>query len=267
MTRWRFKLPFGASVAVHTCFLAAVGLGAAGVLSSDPRADTSTPLSLSWELSAPAVFDVDIDEPVEEISEDFFREAEKVLVWEPDFEEPEIPVFADDLTELERKRTPDGEFKPLVSRPVELQRLPVENTALTKPTRRPRESDSKAATTIAAPPAVVAKKKPQVASASLPTPQKTEEPAAKVVLARPEGNEASLRRLRRLGARHRWRGRVVVRVRVSAEGSAISAVIATSSGSKRQDEATKKAVLSWAFRPAQRGQHTAPCTLDIPFEF
>lgn len=68
---------------------------------------------------------------------------------------------------------------------------------------------------------------------------------------------------RRLGEE----GRVLLRVLVSAEGSARQVEIKTSSGSRRLDQAALEAVKNWRFIPAKRGDQPIEGWAVVPINF
>lgn len=68
---------------------------------------------------------------------------------------------------------------------------------------------------------------------------------------------------RRLGER----GRVTLRVRVSANGRAERIEIRTSSGFERLDQAAQAAVAGWRFVPARRGEEPTAAWVLIPVSF
>ena len=263
LTRWRVRMPIGVSVAVHTCLFAAVGLGVSGLFTSEPEARSLDPMTMSWEFTVPPTAEEEPVENKEDPTELTFNGEPNE--WEAELEEPSESVFSDDITE-EVEDLSEHADKAAISRPVELQHRDLVNASIVKPPQpQPATVVEQKAQPITTKPLLI--KTPPSKSAPPATATKTPAPVAKVKLATPQGNEDSLRRLRRLGARNQWKGTVIVRVRVSAAGRVIKAVIARSSGSKRQDEATREAVSEWAFRPATRGDEAAACTLDIPFAF
>jgi protein TonB len=68
---------------------------------------------------------------------------------------------------------------------------------------------------------------------------------------------------RRLGEE----GRVLLRVRVSAQGLPLSVDIRQSSGSPRLDEAARAAVERWRFVPAKQGTEAVESTVVVPLQF
>ncbi|MEO8487061.1 MAG: TonB family protein [Betaproteobacteria bacterium] len=70
-----------------------------------------------------------------------------------------------------------------------------------------------------------------------------------------------------LARRHREEGRVLLRVRVAADGSAEQVDVAASSGSERLDRAALDAVRRWRFVPARRGAEAVAATVQVPIVF
>ena len=68
---------------------------------------------------------------------------------------------------------------------------------------------------------------------------------------------------RRLGEE----GRVVLRIRVSAEGLPLDIEIRHSSGFRRLDEAARAAVEHWRFVPARRGETAIESSVLVPLQF
>lgn len=68
---------------------------------------------------------------------------------------------------------------------------------------------------------------------------------------------------RRLGEE----GRVVLRVRVNAEGLPVLVEIRQSSGFQRLDEAARAAVERWRFVPARQGSETIESSVLVPLQF
>ena len=62
-------------------------------------------------------------------------------------------------------------------------------------------------------------------------------------------------------------GKVILRVLVSAQGSAESVEIRTSSGSARLDEAAQRTVRNWKFIPARRGDSAVESSVLVPIIF
>lgn len=68
---------------------------------------------------------------------------------------------------------------------------------------------------------------------------------------------------RRLGEE----GRVLLKVRVTAEGAAAAVDLEKSSGFERLDEAARQAVARWRFVPARRGDEAIEATVTVPIVF
>jgi periplasmic protein TonB len=64
-----------------------------------------------------------------------------------------------------------------------------------------------------------------------------------------------------------FEGRSVVRARVSASGSVLTAEVTQSSGHRILDVAAREAVASWQFEPAVREDRAIAGQIDIPIEF
>jgi periplasmic protein TonB len=62
-------------------------------------------------------------------------------------------------------------------------------------------------------------------------------------------------------------GKVMLRVRVSAQGTALAVEIGQSSGSSALDEAARDAVLRWRFVPARRGSEAIESWVGVPIVF
>ncbi|WP_409421555.1 TonB family protein [Pseudaeromonas sp. ZJS20] len=70
-----------------------------------------------------------------------------------------------------------------------------------------------------------------------------------------------------LSRRFREEGKVMLRVRVSAEGQPLAVELAQSSGHPRLDEAARKTVLGWRFVPARRGEQKVAAWVRVPIVF
>lgn len=118
-----------------------------------------------------------------------------------------------------------------------------------------------AAPPVAAPPAPVAAPASSVAAAPVA--------AAPLVAARynaaylnnPEPKYPALSR--RLGEE----GKVLLKVRVSADGQAASVELEKSSNFARLDEAARQAVAAWRFVPARRGEEAVEASVIVPIVF
>ncbi|MDQ5960832.1 MAG: periplasmic protein TonB, partial [Pseudomonadota bacterium] len=62
-------------------------------------------------------------------------------------------------------------------------------------------------------------------------------------------------------------GKVVLRVRVSAQGQPLAVEIKQSSGYARLDEAAKTAVERWRFVPARQGSEAIEASVLVPLNF
>lgn len=62
-------------------------------------------------------------------------------------------------------------------------------------------------------------------------------------------------------------GKVVLRVRVSAQGTSLAVEIKQSSGFARLDEAARAAVEKWRFVPARQGSEAVEATVLVPLNF
>jgi protein TonB len=62
-------------------------------------------------------------------------------------------------------------------------------------------------------------------------------------------------------------GKVILRVSVTAQGTADSVEIKTSSGSQRLDESAQKTVRTWKFIPAKRGSEAVQSFVLVPIIF
>ena len=70
-----------------------------------------------------------------------------------------------------------------------------------------------------------------------------------------------------ISRRLREQGRVMLRVLVSAKGTADDVQIRTSSGVTRLDEAAQETIKHWKFVPAKRGSEAVPAWVLIPISF
>jgi len=70
-----------------------------------------------------------------------------------------------------------------------------------------------------------------------------------------------------ISRRQREQGRVLLRVRVGADGRAESVEIAASSGYDRLDLAAQDAVRRWRFVPARRGAQAVAAFVNVPISF
>ena len=70
-----------------------------------------------------------------------------------------------------------------------------------------------------------------------------------------------------ISRRNSEEGKVLLRVRVSAQGTALDVDIKQSSGFARLDEAAREAVGRWRFVPAKRGDETIESSVVVPITF
>ena len=140
-----------------------------------------------------------------------------------------------------------------------------------KPTPRPilamqpEQASTPAALSMPAAPAVVAPSAPPAAN---PAPVAASAPATvsaprfnAAYLNNPEPKYPSISR--RLGEE----GKVLLKVRVSADGRAAAVDIEKSSAYDRLDEAARQSVLHWRFVPARRGDEAIEATVIVPVVF
>lgn len=64
-----------------------------------------------------------------------------------------------------------------------------------------------------------------------------------------------------------WQGKVMLRVQVSAEGTALSVSVENSSGHEMLDESAIEAVTKWKFIPAKRGDTAVASAVIVPIVF
>ena len=70
-----------------------------------------------------------------------------------------------------------------------------------------------------------------------------------------------------MAKRREWEGRVILKVRVLASGSAGEVSVATSSGHDILDESALEAVKHWRFIPAKRGGQPVDSWVNVPLNF
>lgn len=70
-----------------------------------------------------------------------------------------------------------------------------------------------------------------------------------------------------MSRRREEQGKVLLRVHVSAEGTASQALVHVSSGHQRLDEAAMQAVLRWRFVPAKQGDRPVAAWVLVPIVF
>ncbi|MDW7645888.1 MAG: energy transducer TonB [Desulfuromonadales bacterium] len=71
----------------------------------------------------------------------------------------------------------------------------------------------------------------------------------------------------RLARERGWQGEVLLRARVSRGGRVLHVQVEESSGYALLDRAAVKAVKSWRFRPAHRGDHAVEAEVRLPVRF
>jgi protein TonB len=64
-----------------------------------------------------------------------------------------------------------------------------------------------------------------------------------------------------------WQGKVLLRVKVSAQGLAVTASVEQSSGHDMLDESAIEAVKKWRFTPAKRGDTPVESSVIVPIDF
>lgn len=70
-----------------------------------------------------------------------------------------------------------------------------------------------------------------------------------------------------MSRRQNEEGKVVLRVRVSAQGTALAVEVKQSSGHARLDEAARAAVEKWRFVPARQGAEAVESSVLVPLNF
>jgi TonB family protein len=71
----------------------------------------------------------------------------------------------------------------------------------------------------------------------------------------------------RMAREHGWQGKVVLRVRISAEGTVKHATVQESSGFPALDDNALQAVKTWTFEPAKNGEFAVASTVVLPIRF
>ncbi|MEJ2232181.1 MAG: energy transducer TonB [Nitrospirales bacterium] len=71
----------------------------------------------------------------------------------------------------------------------------------------------------------------------------------------------------RMAREQGWQGKVLLRVRISADGTVKNAMVQESSGFPILDESAMQAVKTWSFEPAKNGEFPVPSTVDLPIRF
>lgn len=165
----------------------------------------------------------------------------------------------------------------LISAPQEAPRPPAPPQATAQPVQKapptpPRQlatkprTDTPAAETVAATQAT-----PQMAAAAAPaTPSGTPSEAPPAIVP-PKFDAAYLANpapaYPTLSRRLNETGRVLLRVKVSADGLPTEIDVAQSSGYPRLDEAAREAVRGWKFVPARQGDKPVPAAVQVPIVF
>ena len=166
----------------------------------------------------------------------------------------EMPLVVDLLQAAPIEKPPEAKPLPMVKpQPVKLQRTPAPKmpTAQIEATQSNLPSPS---VPVAAPPAEI---KP-----SAPPAEAYVQPRFDAdYLKNPAPNYPPLSR------RMREEGKVILRVLVSAQGSADSVEVKTTSGSQRLDDAAVNTVKQWKFIPARRGDSAVPSAVLVPIIF
>ncbi len=70
-----------------------------------------------------------------------------------------------------------------------------------------------------------------------------------------------------LARKHGWKGRVVLRVRVSRSGRPLQVTIARPSGYRVLDRSAQKTIAKWKFRPSRRGGKRTEASILVPVRF
>jgi protein TonB len=64
-----------------------------------------------------------------------------------------------------------------------------------------------------------------------------------------------------------WQGKVILRARISAEGTVKQAEVQESSGFPVLDDSAAQAVKTWTFEPAKNGEFAVASTVALPIRF
>ena len=148
---------------------------------------------------------------------------------------------------------PDPEIVPPKPKPVERRPTPIP-----QPTQLAAPAEAPAPTQIAVSPAPTFVTAPAPAA---PTPSATQPRFDADYLDNPKPPYPSISR--RMGEQ----GRVVLRVRVDAQGLAIDVQLHASSGSERLDASALQTVRRWKFVPARLGNEPVAATVLVPIAF
>jgi TonB family protein len=71
----------------------------------------------------------------------------------------------------------------------------------------------------------------------------------------------------RMAREQGWQGKVVLRVRITAEGTVKHAAVQESSGFPVLDDSAVQAVKTWSFEPAKNGEFAVASTVALPIRF
>ena len=71
----------------------------------------------------------------------------------------------------------------------------------------------------------------------------------------------------RMAREQGWQGKVVLRARITAEGTVQHASVQESSGFPVLDNSAVQAVKTWSFEPAKNGEFTVASTVALPIRF
>ncbi|MDK9703274.1 MAG: energy transducer TonB [Sulfuritalea sp.] len=148
---------------------------------------------------------------------------------------------------------PNPEIVPPKPRPVERRPTP---TPLPQPTQLAAPAEAPAPTQIAVPPAPTLAAPPVAAA-----PAQTQPRFDADYLDNPKPPYPSISR--RMGEQ----GRVVLRVRVDAQGLPVDVQLHASSGSERLDASALQTVRRWKFVPARLGNEAVAATVLVPIAF
>ena len=70
-----------------------------------------------------------------------------------------------------------------------------------------------------------------------------------------------------LARKHGWKGRVVLRVRVSSTGKPLRVTIARPSGYRVLDRSARTTIAKWKFKPSRRGGRATEASILVPVRF
>ncbi|WP_174906483.1 energy transducer TonB [Burkholderia diffusa] len=136
---------------------------------------------------------------------------------------------------------------------------------------KPRAAVAHAAPALTAAPQTTREVAPATAAPAIATPAAPAAQAAPVRETAPIGDAAYLRNpapdYPAFAQDQGWEGRVVLRVRVLANGTPDSVEVRTSSGRRMLDNAAVAAVKRWTFVPAKRGDEAVDGWVNVPIDF